>query len=60
MDQRGFSLIEMAAATALTLAVTAVAFAVIDPAQAGFAAQLEAPDMQQRLRAAAGPCTRNW
>ena len=54
MGQSGFSLIEMAAATALTLAVTAVAFAVIDPAQAGFAAQLEAPDMQQRLRAASG------
>ena len=60
MGQRGFSLIEMAAATALTLTVTAVAFALIDPAQAGFAAQLEAADMQQRLRVAAAPCTRIW
>jgi hypothetical protein len=54
MGQRGFSLIEAIAATALTLAITAVAFALIDPVQTGFAAQPEAADMQQRLRVAAG------
>lgn len=54
MGQRGFSLVEMAAAAALALSVAAVAFALIEPVQAGFAAQLEAPDVQQRVRAAAG------
>ena len=42
MGEDGFSIVEMAAAAALTLTVIAVAFALVDPLQAAFAAQSEA------------------
>lgn len=48
----GFSLVELLIATAVTLSVTAVIVALLDPARASFAAQTEAADMQQRLRVA--------
>ena len=54
MREQGFSVIEMAVAAALTLTISAVALALLDPVQVGFAAQPEAADMQQRLRVAAG------
>ena len=59
MGERGFSLLEAVVATALMLAVTAVAIALVEPDQAGFAAQLERADMQQRLRVAAGTLSRD-
>jgi hypothetical protein len=52
--QHGFTTIEMAVASALTLIITAVAIRLVDPLHAGFAARSEAVDMQQRLRVAAG------
>lgn len=48
----GFSLIEMTIAVAIVLVVTAAVFALVDPAQGAFHVQLEAIDMQQRLRVA--------
>jgi hypothetical protein len=53
MGQRGFSLIEVALASALTLAVAAAIFAVLDAGAASFLVQPEAADMQQRARVAA-------
>ena len=54
MRQHGFSVLEAVVAMALILTVTAVAVALVDPARATFAPQLETADMQQRLRVAAG------
>jgi prepilin-type N-terminal cleavage/methylation domain-containing protein len=50
---RGFSLVEMVLALALTLIVSAGVFAVVRPAQEAAVAQPEIADMQQRLRIAA-------
>jgi type II secretory pathway pseudopilin PulG len=50
--QAGFSLVEALVAIALVLIVTAVAFALMDPARGAFVTQPEASDMQQRLRVA--------
>jgi hypothetical protein len=49
----GFSLVEAAVATALMLIVIAGVFTLVDPARARSPVQLEAADMQQRLRVAA-------
>ena len=54
MGQRGFSFLEAVVAMALILAITAVAIALVSPSEAGFAAELERADMQQRVRVAAG------
>jgi hypothetical protein len=51
--QRGFSLIEATIATGLMLAVTAVVFGLLHPAQGHLLRLSEAADMQQRLRVAA-------
>jgi hypothetical protein len=51
---RGFSTIEVVAATALTLAIAATIVALVEPSRDSFDAQPEATDMQQRLRVAAG------
>ena len=59
MGDRGFSLLEAVVATALILAVTAAAIALVEPNQAGFATELERADMQQRLRVAAGTLSRD-
>lgn len=50
--QRGFSLVELLVAVALTGIVLAAVFAAIDPANGSFAIEPEAADMQQRLRVA--------
>jgi hypothetical protein len=52
-NQAGFSFIEALIAIALVLAVTAAAFAVMDPARGAFVVLPEASDMQQRLRVSA-------
>jgi type II secretory pathway pseudopilin PulG len=54
MTARGFSILELLVAVALMLATAAAALALVTPGQAGFAAQLEMSDMQQRLRVASG------
>jgi hypothetical protein len=54
MHERGFSMIEALVATALTLAITAAAFAIVRSSEGHFAVQPEAVDMHQRLRVAAG------
>jgi hypothetical protein len=54
MRQHGFSILETVVAMALMLTIAGVAIALADPGRAGFAAQLESADMQQRLRVAAG------
>jgi prepilin-type N-terminal cleavage/methylation domain-containing protein len=51
--QRGFSLIELVVALALTAIVLAAVFSAIDPANGSFATEPEVADMQQRLRVAA-------
>jgi prepilin-type N-terminal cleavage/methylation domain-containing protein len=56
---RGFSLIEMIVALAITLAATAGVFALIVPAQDMFSAQGEVSDMQQRLRVVADTLVRD-
>ena len=50
---RGFSLIELLVALAITLLVVSAVFAMLDPAAGAFQAQPEAADVQQRLRASA-------
>jgi hypothetical protein len=50
---RGFSLVEAMVATMIVAAVTAIAFATVNPVRAAFDAQPEAEDMHQRLRVAA-------
>jgi type II secretory pathway pseudopilin PulG len=56
-DRAGFTVLELVVAAALTLAVTAVVFAVVQHAPDGFAVQSEQSDMHQRLRVAAGTLT---
>jgi prepilin-type N-terminal cleavage/methylation domain-containing protein len=48
----GFTLIEMMIAMAMTLAVMAAIFTLVDSAQGTFQSQGEVPDMHQRLRGA--------
>src|SRR5262245_9320743 len=50
--ERGFSLIEMVVAVALTMVAVGSVFSLLDPAQGAFATGLEAADVQQRLRVA--------
>ena len=50
--EHGFSLLELAMAIGVMLAVTAGVFAVVHPSQGAFAAEPEVADMQQRLRVA--------
>src|SRR5204862_8018327 len=52
LRQQGFSLGEMIVAMAIMLTVTTAVFGLVNPAQGGFAGQLERTDMQQRLRVA--------
>ena len=47
---RGFSLVEVVVATALTTMVVACVLALMHPAQGAFAAEQEVADLQQRLR----------
>ena len=56
-DRGGFTLIELLLAMALTLAVTAAVFAVVQHAPDSFAVQNEQSDMHQRLRVAAATLT---
>src|ERR1051325_8586058 len=53
----GFTLIELLVAMALTLAVTAAVFAVVQHAPDSFAVQSEQSDMHQRLRVAGATLT---
>jgi prepilin-type N-terminal cleavage/methylation domain-containing protein len=55
----GFSLTELLLAMALMLIVTGAVFAVLNPAEGRFATELEAVDMDQRLRVAADTLTRD-
>ena len=55
---RGFSLIELVVATALTSTVLACVLALLRPAQDAFTVQPEVADMQQRLRIASDALTR--
>jgi Tfp pilus assembly protein PilW len=57
--QRGFSLVEMVIATALTMALVASVFAMVHPSHGAFETGLEAADMQQRLRVAVDALTRD-
>lgn len=49
-SERGFSLIEMLVASAITLVVTGATFALLNPARGAFQAQPEVSELQQRLR----------
>lgn len=53
MRERGFSLIELLVAMAITLVVMAAMFRLINPAAGTFDAELERIEMQQRVRASA-------
>jgi type II secretory pathway pseudopilin PulG len=55
----GFTVIELLISMAMTLAVMAAALSLAQPAQAAFRVQLEAIDLNQRLRAAADALTRD-
>jgi prepilin-type N-terminal cleavage/methylation domain-containing protein len=50
---RGFSLVELLVALALSLLVSSALFALLDPAGGAFQTQPEQADLQQRLRASA-------
>ena len=50
--EEGFSLLEIVIATGLMLIVTASVFSMMHPAQGSFSTELEAVDLQQRLRVA--------
>jgi hypothetical protein len=56
---RGFSLIELVIATALTTAVLAGVFAMLHPARGAFQTAVEVADIQQRLRVAVDALTRD-
>ena len=56
---RGFSLIELVIAAAITLAVLAAVFAMVNPAHGAFETGLEGADLQQRLRVAVDTLTRD-
>lgn len=49
---RGFTLVEMLVAAAITLTITGAVFHLVDPAHSAFQVQPETADLQQRLRAA--------
>lgn len=49
---KGFTLVEMLVAAALTLTITSAVFHLIDPAHGAFRVQPEMADLQQRLRTA--------
>jgi Tfp pilus assembly protein PilW len=57
--ERGFSLIELVIAAAITLAVLGGVFAMVNPAHGAFGAGLENADLQQRLRVAVDTLTRD-
>ena len=57
--ERGFSLIELAIAVALTTAVVASVSAMLHPAHGAFETTLEVADMQQRLRVTADTLARD-
>lgn len=59
MRSRGFSLIELVIATALTTAVLAGVFAMLHPARGAFQTAVEIADMQQRLRVGVDTLTRD-
>jgi hypothetical protein len=48
--ERGFTLVELLVSTTVTLCATAALLAVVNPARGLFTAEMEASDMQQRLR----------
>ena len=56
---RGFSLVEVAIAIGVMMAVTASVFALVHPAQDAFASEPEVADLQQRLRVAADALSRD-
>src|SRR3954467_8033931 len=56
---RGFSLLELTIATALTMAVLAGVSAMLHPAHGAFETTLEIADMQQRLRVTAETLSRD-
>ena len=56
---RGFSLVELVIALAITLSLTAALFSLVGPANGAFQTQPEAADVQQRLRAATDALSRD-
>jgi Prokaryotic N-terminal methylation motif len=58
-DPRGFTVVELLVAVAITMAVTAATFALVNPAQGMFAAQPEVMEAQQRLRVGIDALTRD-
>jgi prepilin-type N-terminal cleavage/methylation domain-containing protein len=56
---RGFTLIEMAVALVILLAVTGALFDLLNPARGAFQSRLEAIDMHQRLRVSVDALTRD-
>ena len=56
---RGFTLVELILALALTLTIVASVFTLINPANGAFQSQPEAADLQQRLRAATDALSRD-
>src|SRR5258706_8839736 len=57
--RNGFTIVELLISTAITMAVVAAIFALLNPAQGMFAAQPEAMEMQQRLRVGLDALTRD-
>lgn len=57
--QAGFTMVEMLMAAAITMAVTAATFALMNPAQGMFAAQPDVMEMQQRLRVGVDALTKD-
>src|SRR6266581_1778490 len=57
--ERGFSMIEVVLAAALTLVVATVVFALLEPAGGAFSVVPEVSDLQQRLRVATDTLSRN-
>ena len=52
-DQRGFSLVELVVAVSLMVVALATLFETLRSSEGGFRMQLEAADLEQRVRAAA-------
>ncbi|MGE0705089.1 MAG: PilW family protein, partial [Vicinamibacterales bacterium] len=52
LSPRGFSVVELLVASALTIGVAAVVFSAVASSESTFAVQTEAADLQQRLRVA--------
>jgi type II secretory pathway pseudopilin PulG len=59
MEQHGHTILETVMAMAIVLMLAAVTLALADSGQAGFAAQGEAADIQQRLRVAIGALSKD-